>query len=86
MNYKKEIERRDTRIAAYKKEILSLNEEIVALRQLLDCAAANLVLMVKERGGTMSLSENEVRDALGKFHLHARKDDEGNYLLELSGE
>lgn len=83
MDYKKEIERRDKRIEAYKKDLCILNEEIVALRQLLDCAAANLALTVKEQGGTLRLSGDEVSEALGKFHLKAKHDEEGNYLLEI---
>lgn len=83
MDYSKEIERRDKRIETYKGEIASLKEEIIALRQLLDCAAANIVLMVKERGGSLKLSKDEVSQALGKYHLHAKKDEEGNYNLEI---
>lgn len=86
MDYQKEIQRRDRRIENYKKEIMALKEEIVALRQLLDCAAANLVLAVKERGGSLKLSKTDVSEALGKFHLHAKKDAEGNYELELAQE
>ena len=86
MDYKVEIERRDKHIEACRKEIKSLNEEIIALRQLLDCAAANIVLLVKEHKTPLKLSKKEIRDALGKFHVHATNDDEGNYILELTEE
>ena len=83
MNMEKEIERRDKRIADDKKLITELKEEIVALRQLLDCAAANISLLVAEKGGIRKISRNDVRQALGKYRLCAKSDDEGNYLLEL---
>lgn len=86
MDYKREVERRDKRIEDLKKEIKSQEEEIKAMQELLDCAAANLVLMVKERGKTMKLSKKEVSEALGKFHLQAKADGDGNYLLEILGE
>lgn len=86
MDYKREVEKRDRRIENLKKEIKSLREEIKAMQELLDCAAANLVLAVKERGKTMKLSKKEVSDALGKFRLKAKDDGNGNYLLELIGE
>lgn len=86
MDYKKEILRRDKRIEVYKKEIMQLNDDIATFRQLLDCAAANLVLAVKERGGTLKLSRSQVSEALGKFHLHAKKDSDGNYELEITEE
>lgn len=86
MDYKVEIERRDRHIEACKKEIRALNEEIIALRQLLDCAAANIVLLVKEHKTPLKLSKKEISEALGKFHVHASNDDEGNYILELCEE
>lgn len=86
MDYKREINRRDKRIEACRQEISALKEEISALRQLLDCAAANLVLAVKEQGGKIKLSSTDVSTALGKYHLQARKDEDGNYELEIVGE
>lgn len=83
MDYKREVERRDKRIEDLKKEIKALREEIKAMQELLDCAAANLVLMVNERGKTMKLSKKEVSKALGRFHLQAKDDGNGNYLLEI---
>ena len=79
MDYKREINRRDKRIEACR-------QEISALRQLLDCAAANLVLAVKEQGGKIKLSSADVSSALGKYHLQAGKDEDGNYELEIVGE
>ena len=86
MDYKREVERRDKRIEDLKEKTKSLEEEIKAMHELLDCAAANLVLMVKERGKTIKLSKKEVSEALGKFHLQAKDDGSGNYLLEIVGE
>ena len=83
MDYKKEIGRRDKCIADCKKVIKELKGEIEAFSQLLDCASANLVVMVKERGGSLTLSKAEVREALGKYSLKAKDDGEGNYILEL---
>lgn len=78
----KEIGRRDKRIKNDKKIIDELKEEIEALRQLLDCAAANIVLLVGESGGIRKIPAKEVGEALGKYKLCARRDDEGNYILE----
>ena len=86
MNYKNEIMRRDKRIETYKNTILELREEIEGLRQLLDCAAANIVLLTKEKGGKVTLSKAEVSDALGKYHLGATRDKDGNYELEIKEE
>ncbi len=86
MNYKNEIIRRDKRIETYKNTVMELREEITALRQLLDCAAANIVLLTKERGGKVTLSKTEVSDALGKYHLSAERDKDGNYALEIKEE
>lgn len=82
MNAVKEIERRDKRILDDKKKILELTQEIEALRQLLDCAAANMVMLVGEQGGVRKISRSDVSRALGKYRLTARCDDEGNYILE----
>lgn len=83
MNVDMEIKRRDEKIARDKEKILALTEEIIALRQLLDCAAANISLLVKESGTVRKISKNEVREALGKYHLQAKCDKEGNYVLEI---
>ena len=79
----KEIKRYERRIANDKKKICELIEENVALRQLLDCAAANISLLVKEQGGMRILSQKDVKEALGKYRLHASRDDAGNYLLKI---
>ena len=84
MDYKKEIERRDKRMESYKKEVAELKEELQGLGQLLDCAVANLVLAVKEK--TLRISKREVSEALGRFHLSAKDDGNGNYVLEILGE
>ncbi len=81
MEYKKEIDRRDKKIENLKKEIKLREEEIEAMHQLLDCAAANLMLAIKEK--TVKISKKEVSEALGKFHLRAKDDGNGNYLLEI---
>lgn len=86
MNYKNEIMRRDKRIETYKNEAIELREEITALRQLLDCAAANIVLLTKGKGGKVTLSKTDVSDALGKYHLSAKRDNDGNYELEIKEE
>lgn len=86
MDAAKEIKRYERRIANDKKKICELMEENEALRQLLDCAAANISLLVKEQGGVRTLSQNDVKEALGKYHLHASRDESGNYILRLSEE
>ena len=83
MDATKEIKRYERRIANDKKKICELMEENEALRQLLDCAAANICLLVKEEGGIRKISRQDVKEALGKYHLCAKSDEEGNYLLEL---
>ena len=83
MNASKELGRYEKRIESDKKKILALTEEIEALRQLLDCAAANISLLVKEHGGERKLSKNDVSEALGKYSLCASRDEEGNYILKL---
>lgn len=83
MNTEKEIRRRDKRIADDKKIIDELKEEIVALRQLLDCAVANLVMLVKDSEGVMKISRREVGEALGKYRLSAKCDDADNYILRV---
>ena len=80
---KKEIERLERRITSDKKRIEELKEEILALKQLLDCAAANIVLLVKDGGCVKKIPKQEVSDVLGKYHLGAKCDDEGNYILEI---
>ena len=72
MDYNSEIIRRDKRIESYKKDILALKEEIIALKQLLDCAVANISLLVKEKGGSCKISRSDVSKALGKYRLQAR--------------
>lgn len=83
MDAKKELERRDKRIADDKKTISELKEEIVALRQLLDCAAANLAVLVRDTGGVRKISKKEVSEVLGKYRLSAKCDDGENYILEV---
>jgi len=82
----KELKRYERRIANDKKKICELTEENEALRQLLDCAAANISLLVKEQGGIRTLSQKDVKEALGKYRLHASRDDSGNYILKLCEE
>ena len=82
MDYDREIARRDKRIDAYKKEVRELCDEIEALRQLLDCAAANLILILKNADTPLALSKDDVRKALGSYHLSAREKD-GFYMLEI---
>ncbi len=77
--------RLEKRIASYKTEVCELHEEIVALRQLLDCAAANLVLILKDGEQPRALSKDDVRKALGKYHLAAREEG-GFYILEIISE
>jgi hypothetical protein len=78
-----EIKRRDKKIADDKKLIGELREEIEAMRQLLDCAAANIAMLVKEQGGKRIISADDVKKALGNYRLFATKDKEGNYILEI---
>ena len=78
-----EIKRRDKKIADDKKVISQLREEIEAMRQLLDCAAANIFMLVKEQGGKRTISADDVKNALGNYRLLATKDKEGNYILEI---
>ena len=82
MDAVKEITRRDNRIKNDGKIIKELREEIVALRQLLDCAAANIVILTEKSGGIRKISRKDVSEALGKFRLNAKCDDDGNYILE----
>ena len=84
MNFRNEVDLRDRKIEGLKKEIKSQKEEIAAMYQLLDCAAANLMLAVKEK--TLRISKREVSEALGRFHLSAKDDGNGNYVLEILGE
>ena len=78
-----EIKRRDKKIADDKKVISQLREEIEAMRQLLDCAAANIFMLVKEQGGKRIIAADDVKNALGNYTLQATKDKEGNYILEI---
>lgn len=64
-----------------KKRITELTEEITALRQLLDCAAANIAILTYESGGERRISAKEVKSALGKYELHARREGD-DYLIE----
>jgi len=80
---KLEKERLEKKVADDKKLIEKLNEEIEGLRQLLDCAAANIALLAREKGGRCILSSEKVREALGKYKLNASRDEEGNYVLEI---
>ena len=86
MDTVKEIARRDRRISNDKKLIDELKSEIEALRQLLDCAAANIVMLVKDSGGSRKISRKDVSRVLGKYRLSAKCDDEGNYILETAEE
>ena len=86
MDAVKEIARRDNRIKNDSKLINDLKEEIQALRQLLDCAAANLVMLVKDSEGVMKISRREVSNALGKYHLSAKCEDGENYILQVTEE
>ena len=80
------IRKYEGKIRRDKEEIARLTEENEALRQLLDCAAANISLLVKECGSIKKLSQEDVREALGKYRLTAERDSEGNYLLKLCEE
>ena len=83
MDYKKEIARRDKKIEDLKKEIKVKNEEIAAMNELFDCAAANIAVLLKEADEIVSISKKAVSEALGKYSLQAKDDGNGNYLLEL---
>ena len=82
MDSVKEIARRDRRILNDKKLIKELKSEIEALRQLLDCAAANIAMLVKDGGGNRKISRKDVSEVLGKYRLSAKCDADGNYILE----
>lgn len=86
MDYKKEIDRRDKKIEDLKREIKHKEEEISAMGELLDCAAANIVVLVKNVGKRAALSKTEIKEALGKFHLSAKDDGNGKYILEITEE
>lgn len=75
----------ERRIDSYKKEVRELYDEITALRELLDCAAANLVLVLKEGETPRAISKEDVKCALGRYHLAAREED-GFYILEIISE
>ena len=78
-----EIKRRDKKITDNKKVIEELKNELEAMHQLLDCAAANIFMLVKEQGGKRTISSADVKEALGKYRLCASRDEEGNYILEI---
>lgn len=87
MDINKEIDRRDKKIATLEKTISELKEEIGAYTELLDCAAANIALLVENKGEECKISKKAVSEALGKYHLRATSDEDGNYILRLySGE
>ena len=77
-----EKERLEKRIETYKKEVRELHDEITALRQMLDIAAANLLLVLKDEKSPYKLSKEEIKTALGTYHLTAREDS-GFYILEI---
>ncbi len=77
-----EIKRLERRIGLYKKEVRELHDEIMALKQLLDCAAANLILVLKDGETPRAISKEDVKCALGKYHLAAREED-GYYIMEI---
>ena len=83
MNLKKEIEKRNRKIENDKKVIGELKEEVTALRQLLDCAAAYIKMLANEKGGEVKMSSNDIKETLGKYRFAATKDDEGNYILKV---
>ena len=74
--------RYEKKIENDKKLIAELKEEIVGLRQLLDCAAANIYLLSGEKGGKCTIPIEKVRDALGRYRLSAFRDKNGNYVIE----
>lgn len=77
-----EIKRLERRIGLYKKEVRELHDEIMAHKQLLDCAAANLILVLKDGETPRAISKEDVKCALGKYHLAAREED-GYYIMEI---
>ena len=83
MNYEKEIERRDKRIESFRAELCELKEENTALRQLVQCAAANIALLVKEGGKCVTLSKEDVKEALSLYKLTAHRNKRGDYVLEI---
>ena len=86
MDYKNEIARRDKKIEDLKKKIKAKDEEIAAMHELLDCAAANIAVLVKEANEIVSISKKKVSEALGKYRIHAKDDGNGNYILEIANE
>lgn len=83
MNLKNEIEKRNRKIENDKKIIGELKEEITALRQLLDCAAAYIKILANEKGGEVKMSSDDIKEALSKYRFVATKDGEGNYILKV---
>ncbi len=86
MDYKKEICRRDRKIEDLKNTVSALKEEIKAYKEILDCAAANIVMLVKESGGVRKISKKDVSEALGKYKLTAKRSGDDSYLIEVIGE
>ena len=83
MKLKEKCELLEKKAEKDEKKISELDEEITALRQLLDCAAANIALLVSEQGGIRRISAADVRRALGRYELAARRDG-GAYVMEVS--
>ncbi len=67
-----------------KRRINALAEENAALRQLLDCAAANMVLLAKDKGKSFRIKKDEVKNTLGRYSLNAARDKDGNYILSVT--
>ena len=82
MDVNVEITRRDKKIEDLKKEIKFKEAEISAMHELLDCAAANIMVLVKEADEIVTISKKAVSEALGKYSLRAKDDGSGNYILE----
>ena len=83
MDLKKEIEKRNRKIENDKKAIAEREEEITALRQLLDCASAWIALLVKEKGGEAKIPSGDIKSILGKYQFSATKDGGDNYILKV---
>lgn len=83
MDLKKEVEKRNRKIENDKKVIGEREEEITALRQLLDCASAWIALLVKEKGGEVKVPSGDIKNILGKYSFGAIKEGEGNYVLKV---
>ena len=83
MNPENEVRRYNKRLESYKAEVEELKEENIALRQLLQCAAANIALLVKDAGKSVTLSKDAVADALCRYKLSAHRNESGDYVLEI---